>query len=223
MESGSRWRALRCMEGLLPGVPSEHSSSVGGVERLRCMEGLLLGVPSLRCMCACSWRWQRSGGSWAIHTPPTRSFRPACPPAAMGLQQSRQGQADPAPKPAQPPPARSEPSFDGLVPRSLTARAACNRRRVRRLVLGGRLAPCWERDLPADEGEVRGGEVAGTSYWPIGSRREAAAAAAAIAPALTPARSTHWPPCLPHAAGVSRVHGPLPETQQHGLLPPGHL
>ncbi|PRW20850.1 ring u-box domain-containing [Chlorella sorokiniana] len=69
----------------------------------------------------------------------------------MGLQQSRQ--APPKLEQQQRRPVEPEPTFDGLVPRSLTARQACNARRVRRLIRAQRLAPCW-RELEAEgEGE----------------------------------------------------------------------
>lgn len=70
----------------------------------------------------------------------------------MGLLQSRQ--AAEAPKTA-PPPRQPEPCcYDGLIPRSHTARQACNARRVRRLIRAGRLANCFEDYLDVP-GEVR--------------------------------------------------------------------
>lgn len=68
-----------------------------------------------------------------------------------------QHQAKPLPQeqlPLPPPPAPT----DGLLPRSSTARLACNPKRVRRLIKAGRLGPCWK---PLGDGEEVCGCVAG--------------------------------------------------------------
>ena len=179
-------------------------------------------------MCACSFEraaQQVLGGEKAGRRGiPAPSICPRAPHTArMGLQQSRQASALPKP-PVEQQEVQPEPCYDGLIPRSLPARQACNAKRVRRLIKAQRLAPCWSPQ--GAEGEVR---VVPPRSWAlpvaIAPRcRPLAPAAAGGAPAgrdHRPVKATA--PRLPSIAGVPGVHGGLQPAQQHGMLPPRHM
>ena len=171
-----------------------------------------------------------AAGGWAVLScglsrAPAPFSRPrASCSARMGLQQSRQSCA--LPKPAAEPPAPPPERYDGLIPRSLTARQACNARRVRRLIRAGRLAPCFEQDLPGAEGEVRVPAPRSCGLpAPIAARCCTLAPAAAGAPAARdhpPSVKVGGPPAF-RLAGMPSLYGALPPPEQHGLLPPRHL
>lgn len=164
-------------------------------------------------VCASS-RWRRSGWvavlkPWGESSPAPLSRPRASCSARMGLQQSRQACA--LPKPAAEPPAPPPERYDGLIPRSLTARQACNARRVRRLIRAGRLAPCFDESLSGAEGEVRGPAPRSCGLpAPIAARYCTLAPAAAGAPAArdhppsvnfvapTPSAWQECPVCMEH-------------------------
>lgn len=142
---------MRRQAGGAGGLPKPVGRSPGSVwvHRLHRLTGQLKVQFAGAAEGALAARWRWVG---VIQLPPWGGAFSTCIAAVlrrgMGARESKPEAPVPSPRPP-----LERPSLSGFSPRSSIARRACHLKRVRRLILSGRLGPCWS-ELFVGQGEV---------------------------------------------------------------------